>query len=445
MFPPEKVDVCIPEEVIGTWRALLVNNQFDQITYFVEKEYVQAVNNNDSERAALLVAAKQLAASCAQIQSEASFHQEALQKSQMRRNKVAAELKKLLEAVHLEPGTAVSSKPPTFWQRVQNLLRRPVHTNPGEIYCFPKIDKKAEDPQTARPSEAEVAEALPLFPLAQPSPATKIADANSEYDLISEPSARQFKPGSRNLIVYCLGPFRVYQNEHLLKDWNGLKSQMILKYLVANRCKPVAKEILMDVFWPEADVEGARRNLHQAVYSLRQTLKQHDPDFQHVLFENDCYQLNPQLDIWLDFQEFERHVWSGRKLLMAGKKSVVMEEFGIAESLYQGIFMEEDLYDEWPLSERQRLQNLYLEIADQLSEYYLAQEEFAIAITLCQKILRHDKCFEQAYFRLMLCYLAQGQRHLAIRYFLNCREVLQGELGLLPSAETAELYSKLVN
>jgi two-component SAPR family response regulator len=87
----------------------------------------------------------------------------------------------------------------------------------------------------------------------------------------------------------------VYQNDQLIADWIGLKGQCVLKYLVAHRGRPIAKDILMDVLWPDADSDAARRNLHQAVYCLRQTLRRGHPDFEHIQFENDCYLLNPEM------------------------------------------------------------------------------------------------------------------------------------------------------
>ena len=44
----------------------------------------------------------------------------------------------------------------------------------------------------------------------------------------------------------------------------------------------------MELLWPEIDPEVGRRNLHQAVYSLRRTLRSASPA-QHIVFDNECY------------------------------------------------------------------------------------------------------------------------------------------------------------
>jgi DNA-binding SARP family transcriptional activator len=255
----------------------------------------------------------------------------------------------------------------------------------------------------------------------------------------AEAGGRSQQP-PHSLEICCLGPFRVYQDGQLTVEWQGLKCQAILKYLVAHRERPIAKDILMDVFWPEADHEAARRNLHQAIYSLRRTLRESQPGFPYIWFENDCYVFNPEACVWADFEEFELHVREGQRLAAAGQLRAAIEEWGIAEGLYQGDFLEEDLYEDWPSAYRDRLRARYLEITDQLSSYYARRGEHPIAIALCRKMLARDSCYEVAHCRLMRCFLAQGQRHLAVHQYQACVQTLKEELDLAPSAEMVALY-----
>ncbi len=199
----------------------------------------------------------------------------------------------------------------------------------------------------------------------------------------------------------------------------------------------------MDVFWPDADVENARRNLHQAIYSLRQALRQVQPDFQVILFESDHYQINLDLSLWLDFEEFERHVKAGRRLESAGKTAEAMAEYIRAEELYRGDFLEEDLYEDWAGLQRERIRAEYLDLADILSAHYVQQSDYAAAISLCRKILEKDKCHEKAHRRLMHCYQAMGQTSMAVRQYQLCVKTLETELDVAPSAETQMLFKNI--
>lgn len=251
------------------------------------------------------------------------------------------------------------------------------------------------------------------------------------------------QPGSAVLVIHCLGPFRAALNGRPITGWNSLKSQGIFKYLVTHPGVVVSKDLLMDLFWPEADPLAARRNLHQAIYCLRQTFKHCQSPVQPVQFEHDGYSFNPALTLWLDATEFERHAQAGRRWEAAGQVAAARDEYRQAEALYQGEFLAEDLYEDWPSGPRERLRQTYLDLADRLSESYLQQGDIETAIALCQKMLGRDNCFEQAHRRLMRCYYNQGQLNLAVRQYQHCIQTLKAELNMQPSMEIQLLYQKI--
>jgi DNA-binding SARP family transcriptional activator len=246
------------------------------------------------------------------------------------------------------------------------------------------------------------------------------------------------------LVIYCFGAFRVCRDNQFITNWKGLKGMSILKHLVVHREAPTPKDVLMDVFWPDLEPDAARRNLHQAIYSLRRDLRPAKSDAQFIQFENDCYLLNPDLNVWVDVAEFEKRYRAGRDLEKAGRVAEALVEYSIAEALYQSDFLQEDLYEDWIAQERTRLRAIYQTLADRLSEHYLKRAEYTAAMAVCHKMIALDDCNEQAYRRLMKCYYAQGQRHLAVRQYLSCIDALKKGLNLMPSAETVALYENMV-
>jgi DNA-binding SARP family transcriptional activator len=258
-------------------------------------------------------------------------------------------------------------------------------------------------------------------------------------------TAIQTGDDTHSLAIHCLGTFRVYQNGELVASWNGLKGLSLLKYLAVHSRKPVANEILMDIFWPNMELEAARRNLHQAIYSLRQTLRRGHPNFQYIVFKNECYGFNPQLDLWIDFVEFEQHIRAGKQLERVGRLFEAMTEYATAEKLYEGELLTDDLYEMWPSMRRQELRATYLEFADRLSAFYHKHKQTTTVISLCKKILVQDQCFEPAHRRIMQCYMTKGKRHLAIRQYKSCAQALSSELDLEPSIETKALYKKILD
>jgi DNA-binding SARP family transcriptional activator len=257
-------------------------------------------------------------------------------------------------------------------------------------------------------------------------------------------SIRESEQTPRSLFVYCLGRFRVFQGEKEITEWHSFKGRDVFKYLLVRRDTPVAKDILMDVFWPDADPQAARRNLHQTIYSLRQTLRGEQPEFQYIWFENDCYFINPQMRVWLDFFEFEKYIQAGLRLELAGQFEEAIEQIGIAEGLYLGDFLEEDFYEEWPVVHRQKLLNQYMNLVEKLIVFYFQNRQYPAAVHFCEKILAKDRCYEAAHRHLMTCYLAQGLRHLAIRQYQTCIRALREEVDIEPSEETVALYKHIL-
>jgi DNA-binding SARP family transcriptional activator len=248
---------------------------------------------------------------------------------------------------------------------------------------------------------------------------------------------------SCGLVVSCLGPFLVYQNGHLIEKWNGYKCKSLFKYLLIHRRRPVHCEALMDLFWPEADPRAARKNLHQAIFNLRQTLQTGCPNFTHILLEDSCYYLNPELEVTLDSEAFIRHYQNGQQLEHQGCLPQAVKEYELADSLYKGEFLAENLYEDWTIVQRENLKHTQLDLLNRLSEFYLDQKQFVICMAFCQRILDLDNCHEEAHRQLMRCYQNQGQRHMAIRQYHLCAEILERELGVLPMPATVELYRQI--
>lgn len=437
--------VVLSESLYHQIQSQLAASQYEKISLLLEEACQKMHLEGDLAAESILAAAVQLCLTCSRLHQELDRIEQTREELAEQEAHMSQHLLSLLHpSQESGPKTAVSPSSP-------DLNSAPAPTTP-----FPRIRKIFDalfTPQTfledkkKKPLNGKVS--LPI---------SSGALQNGHQEVPAPPRQKQFPIAENSdskanslaldtppdLTIYTLGNFRLYQNDHLIQDWNGQKGLMILKYLISHQCKPVAKEKLMDIFWPDVEPEAARRNLHQAVYSLRQTLKSIQPDVQYVLYENDRYSLNPALNIWIDLYDFETHIQRGKQHFEQGDVQAAMTSFGIAEGLYAGDFLQEDHFEEWTFQNRNRLQALYLEISDCLSQYYLQKREYSITIGLCQKILSHDNYHEAAYRRLMSCYVALGQRHLAIRSFQNCQEILKKELDLTPAPETMAIYQQLM-
>ncbi|MEZ4658902.1 MAG: BTAD domain-containing putative transcriptional regulator [Caldilineaceae bacterium] len=486
-----------PNDIYAEWRAayeLLQTGEYERATELLRTVQMTHTQSGNLLAATTAGAARQICLALLAYQNEIEWHHLARGNAELRERTLNQHALSMMALVGEQVAGAFTPPPPrqrpvspphtpaepekqmSLWQRFQNLFERLRQAEPAleeqtlrtesqdllwpmeEVQ--PPVDHVEEEIATEPPPRNEPVEQPapetpePVDEAPLPPPPAEIVQSDEviQSALVVQPEESELSPEGAEadqeppaLTIYCLGPFRVFQNGELLEDWNGQKGVSILKYLIAHHETSISKDVLMDVFWPDADPEAARRNLHQAIYSLRQTLRRRDPGLQHIRFENNQYLLNPELDIWLDVEEFEEYMQRGRRLENAEQMAQAMTEYSVADSLYQGDFLAEDLFEDWSHAQRAQLRMAYLEMADRLGEYYLQQNEYSAAIALCQKILTLENCDEEAHRRLMRCYLAQGQRHLAIRQYHACVQTLQDELEVPPSAETSALYEQITS
>ncbi|MBE0431752.1 MAG: hypothetical protein IBX67_08000 [Dehalococcoidia bacterium] len=265
--------------------------------------------------------------------------------------------------------------------------------------------------------------------------------------LLGESTTVSVLPEMMRLEVRCLGRFDVSSGWRRVERWQSAKARSAFQYLMSRPREPVVKDILMDVIWPECDPQAASNNLKVAMHGVRQTISRlfHSSEgFPHILFLQGSYLTNPEIQLWVDVEEFEKHWRLGRRLEKEGKVAEAMWEFEQAEELYRGDYLEDEPYEEWTLLRREALKDVYLIILGKLADYSVRHADYESHITYCQKILAKDPCREDAYRWLMRCYSRLGQRNHALRWYEICRRTIQAELDTTPDQQTSALYQSLL-
>ena len=447
------------ERLASQLQTLLTGGDYELMAQLLHRASDRRQREGDAAGAIVLRAAIQICLACESVHQELKTQEHTRHALMNQENVMRQELHALLHlAVSSEETIAKSlpsapqaepeilqSKPKHRLKRLLHKLSRQKSQSTPDANVDSAIQTVAPNVPTSDEDVDSIQNDATFFIEEAIPPQQESMDASLlQVPPADDPSSTQQSTANRPaLIIYCFGGFRVFQNDLAINSWKSHKGVAILKYLVTQTGKPISKEMLMDIFWPDADLESARRNLHQAVYSLRQALRRQDPDLEHIRYENDSYMLNPQMDLWIDYQEFERRVGNGRYLETNGRLAQALAEYGIAEGLYQGNFLEENLYDDWATRKREYLLSQYLSIAIRLIRHYRQQNENTAAIALCHKVINLDTSYEPAHRQLMTCFLAQGQRHLAVRQYQTCVQVLKDELGLEPDEKTVTLYQRI--
>jgi DNA-binding SARP family transcriptional activator len=277
----------------------------------------------------------------------------------------------------------------------------------------------SEDPP---PQQVEVISPVPfVYKSASPSPQTRDAD----------------------IAAHILGPLELSVAGMGVPRWSSLKARGIFQYLLIHQGRPVRREVLMELEWPEHSRNSARNNLNVALYSLRSTLDFKGLEVQAILHKEGCYRLNPALTYWIDRSEFLSMIHDAQRARQAGGIQQAIDASRSAVQLYRGPLFEDDLNGEWYLAERRRLKELYLQALEFLATTYCGLDQLLIAIEFGQQAINTDPCYEPAHRLLMRCYARQHQQQLVGRQYQLCTTALHDELGVSPAVETVELFRTL--
>jgi DNA-binding SARP family transcriptional activator len=250
------------------------------------------------------------------------------------------------------------------------------------------------------------------------------------------------RPQGPLLTVHLLGQLKVRLDDVPVDGWPSGRGRSLFKYLVTHRDPWPQREVLMDTFWPDAPPAAARNSLNVAVHGLRRAFRACATG-PVVVLEGGAYRLDQEIRLWLDVDEFELHATTGRRLEAAGELSGAVAAYERAVALYQGDFLADDPYEDWPVLPREQLLLTYLDVLDRLSGCYFGQHQYGACVALCRQLVARDPCREDAHRRLMRCYSRQGQPHLALRQYQACVDALHQELLVDPEPATTDLARQL--
>ena len=243
-----------------------------------------------------------------------------------------------------------------------------------------------------------------------------------------------------------LGPFSILvKGKQLHQGSLGKKATALFLYLLYYRKRFIHREKLMDMFWPDSNPASARNCLNVAICCIRKALQEIVPNEEFIVFQNESYGMNPNLNIELDAEEFSRYWQRGQNIEQTqGLVESCIENYHNAIAIYKGDFLQDIIFEEWVELIRENLKETYLAILGRLSSYICDQKQYAQTTTLCKKMLQKDNCLEEAHRRLMYSYYKLGMRDKAIRQFKKCKKILKEELNVLPSRSTMDLYQQII-
>ncbi len=245
------------------------------------------------------------------------------------------------------------------------------------------------------------------------------------------------------LRIQLFGGFVLEHGNRALPPIPSLAGRSLFAYLAVSRDRRHARGRLAGMFWPELPESRARRRLSHALWQIQDALGEISAG-PYILADASSLSFNEEAPYLLDTEEFEGHL--SRLGLTGGASDPSADELSElrrAVDLYRGDFMA-GFYDEWVGLPQQQFRELYLTALDRVVQVAKSRGNHEEALAYARRLTHHDPLREPAHREVIrLCFLL-GRTGEALRQYERCRSVLAEELGTEPSAETEELYQKIV-
>jgi two-component system, LytTR family, response regulator len=271
-------------------------------------------------------------------------------------------------------------------------------------------------------------------------------------ELALEPQAPMAKTALRRPASPSIGirityfrSFSLTAGEEARGDFAVTKSVSVLRYLGSHRRVAVTRDVLIEALWPGLSADDGRRRLHQAIYILRQMLRDFAGGVVRVDNHSGAYRLGADVVIQTDVEEFEQSTTAGSLHDSAGRVEEAIASLSAAESLYTDDFLADSLIEEWAHEIRERLRLHYVLASNRLAELLLAQGQAERALGVCERVREREPSNEECVRTMMYCLTELGQRSLALRAFGLCESWLDREFGVHPSEPTQALYDRILS
>ncbi len=246
------------------------------------------------------------------------------------------------------------------------------------------------------------------------------------------------------LEIRLLGGFEARLGDRSVERFESQKVRALLAFLALNRA-PVDRDRLAGLFWPDRSDEAARRNLRQALYSIRTALAQEAGSQPTLEASQSAVGLHPDLECRVDVEVFRRNLREGLTDQGPDPQRLTDAARLYKGDLLAGFFLKNCIeFEEWLVTEQELLREEALEVFRTLVQIYLARGEHRVGIQYAKRLLAIDPLSEEAHRQLMSLYTLAGRRNRALAQYEQLLNTLQQELGVEPLDATKNLYRSIL-
>ena len=224
---------------------------------------------------------------------------------------------------------------------------------------------------------------------------------------------------------------RVTSENTKIPRFRSPKAVALLGYL-ASEARPISRNVLSTLFWPDKPNTQARGELRRVLHNLSTILPgclQSDSQTVHFALAVNCQ---------LDAAIFDQLQVEGSLTALKQANDLYQGEF------MTGVYLEDSVeFESWLSNKRILWQQRVIQVLETLMSYHENRGEYDDGFAYAQRLVALAPWHEAGHRQIMLLLARSGRRNAALSQYENCCRVLAEELDVEPSTETTALYRRI--
>lgn len=217
----------------------------------------------------------------------------------------------------------------------------------------------------------------------------------------------------------------------------------LLQVLLFHSEKPVQKDELIDILWPES--KNPSSALKFSIFRLRSELNEIDffKDKEVIVTTRKGYILNPNLDWNIDFVELQK----AYNQINEGAELLDEKEFKIARKifrLYQGRFYASPSQLHWILQKQEVFRQMYVKTMMRTSCYLYTQKRYDEMMLMNYQAVLIEPFNEGLHYYYMKGLVATRNYREALKCYDELKDIFLSELGTGLSKRFKQLYDIII-
>lgn len=226
-------------------------------------------------------------------------------------------------------------------------------------------------------------------------------------------------------------------------EFFGKQLVNLLQVLLFHSEKPVQKDELIDILWPES--KNPSSALKFSIFRLRSELNEIDffKDKEVIVTTRKGYILNPNLDWNIDFVELQK----AYNQINEGAELLDEKEFKIARKifrLYQGRFYASPSQLHWILQKQEVFRQMYVKTMMRTSCYLYTQKRYDEMMLMNYQAVLIEPFNEGLHYYYMKGLVATRNYREALKYYDELNDIFLSELGTGLSKRFKQLYDIII-